>query len=141
MVLSLSNTSHFSDNNFSMGCVLSCSVISCSLFVVAHQAPLSLGFFRQEHWSVPLQGIFPTEGLNLGPLCLLHCEWILYLLYHQKVLTPWSIFLISGLQGEWRTGVGWCERRRAEEQYVPCFQVPIIDLKFSKQKFLIKCIQ
>ena len=124
-----------------MGCVLSCSVISCRLLVVAHQAPLSMGFFRQEHWSVPLQGIFPTEGLNLGPLCLLHCEWILYLLYQQKVLTPWSIFLISGLQGEWRTGVGWCERRRAKEQYVPCFQVPIIDLKFSKQKFLIKCIQ
>ena len=28
----------------------------------------------------PLQGIFPTQGLNLG---LLHCRWILYLLSHQ----------------------------------------------------------
>ena len=26
-----------------------------------------------------LQGIFPTQGLNLGPL---HCRWILYLLSH-----------------------------------------------------------
>ena len=123
-----------------MCCVLNCSVIRCSLLVVAHQPPLSMGFFRQEQWSVPLQGIFPTQGSNLGPLCLLHCGWILYRLCHQKVLTPWSIFLISGLQGEWRTGVGWCERRRAKEQYVPCFQMPILDLKFSKQKFLIKCI-
>ena len=27
-----------------------------------------------------LQGIFPTQGLNLGPL---HCRWILYCLNHQ----------------------------------------------------------
>ena len=24
-----------------------------------------------------LQGIFPTQGLNQGLLCLLHCSWIL----------------------------------------------------------------
>ena len=33
-------------------------------------------------WVVPgdllLQGIFPTQGLNLYLLCLLHCRWILY---------------------------------------------------------------
>ena len=28
-----------------------------------------------------LQGIFPTQGLNLG---LLHCRWILYHLSHQE---------------------------------------------------------
>ena len=45
---------------------------------VTQQAPLSMGFFRQEHWSgLPclLQGIFPTQGLNLG---LLHHRQILY---------------------------------------------------------------
>ena len=44
----------------------------------AHQAPLSVGFSRQEYWSglhSLLQRIFPTQGLNLG---LLHCRRILY---------------------------------------------------------------
>ena len=50
------------------------SVVSDSaiLWTVAHQAPLSMGFSRQEHWSgLPFhpQGIFPTQGLNP---CLLH---------------------------------------------------------------------
>ena len=34
---------------------------------VAHQAPLSMGFSRQEHAAgrhFPFQGIFPTQGLN-----------------------------------------------------------------------------
>ena len=42
----------------------------------AHQAPLSMGFPRQEYWShFLLQGIFPSQGLNLG---ILHCRQILY---------------------------------------------------------------
>ena len=40
------------------------------------QAPLSMGFSRQEYWSglpcPPLQGIFPTQGWNPHLLCLLH---------------------------------------------------------------------
>ena len=50
---------------------------------VAHQAPLSMGFSRQEYWSaLPslLQGIFPTQGSNLS---LLHFRQILYHLSHQ----------------------------------------------------------
>ena len=49
----------------------------------AHQAPLSMGFSRQEHWSglpFPSPGIFPTQGSNLGLLC---CRQILYRLSHQ----------------------------------------------------------
>ena len=37
----------------------------CNLWTVAHQAPLSMGFSRQEHWSgqhALLQGIFPAQG-------------------------------------------------------------------------------
>ena len=52
-------------------------------WTVAHQAPLSMGFSRQESWSgchALLQGIFPTQGLNPG---LLHCRWILYQLSHK----------------------------------------------------------
>ena len=48
---------------------------SVTLQTAAHQAPLSMGFSRQEYWSglhVLLQGIFPTQGSNLNLLCLLH---------------------------------------------------------------------
>ena len=41
----------------------------------SRQAPLSMGFSRQEYWRgchFLLQGIFPTQGLNLCFLCLLH---------------------------------------------------------------------
>ena len=78
---------------------------------IAHQAPLSMEFSRQEYlvWVAIhflLQGILLTQGLNLGLLCpwnslgkntgvgcpfllqgsklgLLHCRLILYCLSHQ----------------------------------------------------------
>ena len=46
-------------------------------WTVAYQAPLSMGFSRQEYWNglpFPSPGIFPTQELNLG---LLHCRQIL----------------------------------------------------------------
>ena len=52
-------------------------------WTVARQVSLSMGFSRQEHWSglpCPLQGIFPTQGSNLG---LPHCRQILYCQSHQ----------------------------------------------------------
>ena len=59
-----------------------------SLFVtpwtVDHQAPLSLGFPRQEHWSelpFPSPGDFFDPGIKI--LCLLHRRWILYPLSHR----------------------------------------------------------
>ena len=70
----------------------------------ARQAPVSMGFSRQEHWSgccALLQGSFPTQGSNPG---LLPCRWILttksrvFTLFH--ILFPYSslhsiFFLIS----------------------------------------------
>ena len=48
-----------------------------NLCTVAHQAPLSMGSFRQDtvvgHHAL-LQGIFPTQGLNPHLLCLLHWQ-------------------------------------------------------------------
>ena len=65
-----------------MCAVLSRSVMS-QLFVtswtVAHQAPLFMGFSRQEYWSglpCPPPGHLPNPGL-------LHCRRILYRLSHQ----------------------------------------------------------
>ena len=52
-------------------------------WTVARQAPLSMGFSRQEYWSglhFLLQGIFPTQESNLG---LLHCRQMIFQLsYH-----------------------------------------------------------
>ena len=43
-------------------------------WTVAHQAPPTMGFSRQEYWSgLSLQGVLPTQELNLG---LLHCRQI-----------------------------------------------------------------
>ena len=52
-------------------------------WTIAHQAPLSMGFSRQEYLSglpCPLQGIFPALGLYPHDLHLLGCRQILYLL-------------------------------------------------------------
>ena len=52
-----------------------------TLWTVGCQAPVSMGFPRQEYWSgchFLLQGIFLTQGLNLWLLPhLLHCRLIL----------------------------------------------------------------
>ena len=52
-------------------------------WTVVPQAPLSMGFLRQEYWSVlpcPPPGIFPTQGLNPG---LPHCRQMLYQLSYE----------------------------------------------------------
>ena len=65
-----------------------CSVMSNSLQPHGPQPPrfLCLWDFLGKIIGVGchflLQGIFPTQGSNLCPLCLLHCRWILYLLRH-----------------------------------------------------------
>ena len=48
----------------------------------SHQAPLFLGFSRQEYCHALLQGIFPTQESNPCLLYLFHCRWILYPLSH-----------------------------------------------------------
>ena len=48
-------------------CMLSHVRLFVTPWTVAHQAPLSMGFSRQEYWSglpFPSPGIFPTQGLN-----------------------------------------------------------------------------
>ena len=61
---------------FFTGCVLSCITVFVAPWTVAHQAPLSMEFSRQEYleWGVifVLQGILLTQGLKLSLLCILH---------------------------------------------------------------------
>ena len=54
-----------------------CLTLCDPMDYIAHQAPLSMEFSRQEYWSglpFPLQGIFPTQESNPG---LLLCRQIL----------------------------------------------------------------
>ena len=85
------------------------SVVSDSLWspwTVAHQASLSMEFSWQQYWSgfcfhSLLQGIFLTQGLNLG---LLHCRQILHHLSHQGHLkvkvkvTQWCLTLCDPME-------------------------------------------
>ena len=51
--------------------------MSATPWIVTGQDPLSIGFYRQEYWSgccALLQGIFPTQGLNLYLLHLQHWQ-------------------------------------------------------------------
>ena len=61
---------------------------------VACQVPLSLGFSKDKNTGVGchflLQGIFPTQGLNLG---FPHCRQILYHLSHQGSLSEVSLLI------------------------------------------------
>ena len=56
---------------------------SVTPWTVAHQAPLSMGFSRQEYWlPCPPPGIFLTQGSNPSLLHLLYWKRVLYLLSH-----------------------------------------------------------
>ena len=64
-----------------------------TLWTVAHRAPLSMGFPRQEYWSGLLcspRGDRPNPGIKLVSLCLLHCRWILYPLSY--LVSPYMIW-------------------------------------------------
>ena len=67
-----------------------------TLWTVVHQAPLSMGFSRQEYWRglpCPSLGDLPDQGLSLNLQCPLHCRWILH---------HWSIREASHVrQGVW----------------------------------------
>ena len=82
-----------------LACMLSCLIrvpLFVTLWTVTLQAPLFMGFSRQEYWSgclVLLQGIFLTQGLNLG---LLYCRQILYWPNHLHIQRcTWISYVIK----------------------------------------------
>ena len=96
---------HFSEEDINMAikhikrCSTShsCVWLSATPWTVAHQAPLSMGFSRQEYWSglpFPSPGIFPTQRSNPG---LPHCKETLYQLSHQgRPLITWEMEIKTG---------------------------------------------
>ena len=80
-------------NGYACSQLLSHVCLLATLWTVACQAPLSMGFSRQEYWSelpCPSPGHLPNLGSNP---CLLHYRQILYHLSHQgsPVLSTWHI--------------------------------------------------
>ena len=80
-------------------------------WTVALQAPLSMGFSRQEYWSglpCPPPGISPTQGSNPG---LSHCKRIVYQQSHQGSprILEWVLYPYSSRSSQPRnqTGVSW----------------------------------
>ena len=76
-------TKNFKLDKYTFLLMLSHSVMSDSmtLWTVAHQALLFIGFSRQEYWSelhALLQGIFSIQWWNPRLLSLLHRRWFLY---------------------------------------------------------------
>ena len=72
-----SNLRHTDDTQFSSAQSLSHVQLFVTPWTIAHQASLSMGFLRQDHWvscHFLLQRILPTHGSNLG---LLHYRQIL----------------------------------------------------------------
>ena len=67
-------------------------------WTVAYQAPLSVGFSRQEYWSglpFPSPGDLSDPGIEPG---LQHCRWTLYPLSHQgSPSLSWMLLIV--LQG------------------------------------------
>ena len=65
---------------------LSCAGLFAIPWTVTYQAPLCMGFPRQEYWNglpFPSPGISPSQESNPS---LLHCRQILYQLSHQGSL-------------------------------------------------------
>ena len=84
-----------------------CLFTSVQLFVTpgtaARQAPLSVGFFRQEYRGgcqvAKFSGGTSWSGNQAWVSCLLHCRWILYPLSHLWIFT--SIKKFARLKNSW----------------------------------------
>ena len=123
-----SSVCKWQDFMFSYMCVCVCVCQSLShvqlfatLWTIAHQATLSLGFSRQEYQTEYsllslLQGIFPTQGLNPA---LLHYRQILY-----PFIYWWAFRLLPYL--------AYCKQYCKEQSYTYLFKVVVL---FSLDKY------
>ena len=95
-------------------CVFSCSVVSNSFAIpwtAACQAPLSMGFPKQEYWSglpFPLPGIFPP-GINLRFLNWEVDSLPLSHLGSQR----WELLFLCFIKGHWGSASVTCWKIRA----------------------------
>ena len=112
--------------------LLSRVILFVTPWTSAHQVPLSLGILQAKNTGIGchtlLQGIFSTQGLNLG---FPHCRWILYHLSHQGSprILEWVAYTFSrgSSQPRNRTGVSciaegfftsWATRKAPKYTYI-----------------------
>ena len=87
------------------GLVTKSCLTLATTWIVAHQAPLSMGFPKQEYWSglpFPSPGDLPDPGIkpmsHAGSFLL--CRWILYQLSHQGSPCSGSVSLSIKVKNE-----------------------------------------
>ena len=103
---------------------LCCICLFETPWTVAHQAPLSMEFSRQEYWSgllFPTPGIFPTQGSNLQLLGLLHCRQILYYCSTWEALTKMRTIFSWSHKGDNPEASSPGGNRRQGVHLVTCF--------------------
>ena len=86
----------------------SCPTV-CSLWTVASQAALSMGFSRQKYWSAHLQGIFLTQELNPYLWRRLYFRQVLYPLSHLASIIPLWQMLDSAVLIRILSSCGVCD--------------------------------
>ena len=78
------------------------SCVFATLWTVAHQAPLSIGFSRQEYWSglpYPPPGDLPDPGIKLHLLCLLH--WQVGFFVFLTTNATWEVQVTAHILPNW----------------------------------------
>ena len=83
-------------------CVLSCFSrvwLFVTLWTLAHQAPLSVGFSRQEYWDglpCPSPGHLPDPGLKPHLLSILHWQTVSWpvVSYQKRIRILWSVGML-----------------------------------------------
>ena len=89
-------------------CMLSSSVTPTSFitpWTVAHQAPLSMGFPRQEYWSgwpIPSSGDLPDPGMESTSPVSSVCRWILY---YGATWKPPQVHVFFPVLGNWTSSL------------------------------------
>ena len=110
-------------------------------WTVACQAPMSMGFFRQEYWSglpCPPPGDLPDPEINPCLLHLLHCRGILHRWQRRKPKNScgklqfhWTIW--TSFSNSFHFTLSWCYSHQITFPLIPSlFGVINFDLKMWK---------
>ena len=128
-------------------CVLSHVWIFATLWTVAHQAPLSMGFSRQEYWRVAISysrgSSWPRDRTCIGRRILYHCAAWEALLWIQKSvffffnLSNGFVFLTKNIQ--LNRQVKWTLRFLAIESLISSSKFPNKADSFKILKVWKKC--
>ena len=128
-------------------CVLShfsCVQLFTTLWTVAYQAPLSMGFPRQEYWSglpCPPPGDLPDPGIKLSSTVSLHWRQILYPLSHLGSPYMLDINLLSDIWFPWLflNTLNPTPTQGQETAASLTLEFPVLQAVHRTQKVLITC--